>query len=641
MSSYSDNGKQKVLFRFETPLNSDELNTIFENIINPGVYSGMALSSNGPMSAKVAPGTVVIPDSLGSGQLVVVTTASDAIVTGVSDVYPYICMRYEYRSESKWYAEFFAATQPQAYAANVVILGRVATWTVGPPTNTPGTFDTNSRFYGNRVNFEAIYGNLRIVEIVHSNGAPDPGDRKVRILADGQLVTTEGVFPVTVADIAALTFGNAHATYDRYDVVAVDTAGAVSIIAGTAVASPVIPSYKGYYPLAAVKIHGNQVSPASAGAYFIFSEDITDLRQFMGTPSDYLDFAARGYVDTAVKSLSGDWNTVPQLKQSGKYVMTGSQSNYPPIPGYPGIESTYLVEVNSDASHQFVTQEATDVSDGIIYFRVFTDPIWSAWGFKDAGYDAILEGPVGSTQVFVPIINGPAIITIVGGGGGGGGGTSGSGPGGGGGGGHVVQIFRDLVAGYAYNFVIGGGGVGSNLGNGSAVPPGIDGGTSIFDNVSAAGGIGGGGAVGGHPGYGGAGGAGGGAGGGGSVSGGAGDSGGASVVGGGSGASSIGSALGGSGGGRATGQNGVLDGAGTVPPGAGRSFGNGAGDGYGGGGGGAGYGPNSYGGFGGSDHALTGANGSRGGGGGGGGYNGGAGAGGNGVIYIKYCAMQF
>ncbi len=628
--SYVDNGRQKVIFRYNTPLDDTELNTLFSNIINPGIYSGMALSANGAASVNISTGTVALLDVNGSGQMVIVNTAGIAVVSGVAIATPYICAKYEYRSESGWFADFFATDAAGAYATNVVILGRVASFSGA----TPATFDLGARTYGDRVNFENIYGNLQIVEV--SNGSY----RKVRMLVDGQLVTTEGVFAITAAAVTAITFDPSDATLERKDVVAVTTAGALTVIKGTnaAVGSSAIPSFAGYYPLAAVRISPSSVTGSTTN-FVIYASDITDLRPFVGTPSNYLDFTARGYIDSAVKDLvAPDFNN---LIHSGRYYVSGAATNFPPNPAAPSTPSTkgYLIDVNSNSGNTYIVQKAVDLDTNALYFRIFdisNFPLWGSWKFEEQGFDVVLESPTYSvdvTHTFTPTVTGPALVTIVGGGGGGGGGGSTYG-GGGGGGGHVIQIYRYFIAGYNYQFVVGSGGSpGSSAGGGSN---GGAGNTSSFDGIQATGGgfgYGGGAGVG----VGGSGGSGGGGGGGGAAAG----SGEASVqyiIGGGNGSTGAAGSpnYSGSGGGRSYGSNATSTAPG-VGGGTGGTFVNPP---YGGGGGGAGYATGQTGGNGGNQGAI-GNNGTRGGGGGGGSANNNGGNGGNGVIYIKYGSMQF
>ncbi len=638
-----NNGTQNILFRYKLSLDSNELNVLYRDIVNPGVHYGLDITPSGAGNVDLSPGVIVLRDSANNGQVVVVKTEDVAVVTNLSTSLPYICAKYTYKAQTGWYADFFAASQATAYSTDVVILGRVEKFV----SLIPNIIDVKSRTLGNCVKFRDIYDNLRISEI--GDGVTT---NKVKLAVDSTLVTPEGLFSVPQSAVAALTFDAASAS-DRYDIVGVNSFGQVVIVKGSSGGSPGTAIYKGLYPLAEVKIL------ASGGAsYIIRREQIRDLRQMTSTPSGILTANnPRGYLDEPKADLTGVISDFNLVTGSGKYWLSGVLTHGPLLTSTLG----FILYVNSNSNNTIIFQRAYSISDQRAAVRSFYGGAWTAWTFCEDGYDYILETP--GTGTWTAPMTGAALIYVVGAGGAGGSSTDATdGGGGGGGGGHVVVFTRFFIAGNTYGYTVGA--------HGTPNTPGITGGNgypSNFDGIVANGGDGGAGSSdinGANGGSGGTGGGGGGAhskpgqtgvagthGSGDNVNnpvfqdGGDGGNGGVSV--------DIADFGGGGGGGGGhtyadNGGNGNLYQYGLGGVNGGRG-GDGSGtigkQSCGGGGGGGGYGPGSYGGQGADTDTtppVVAAAGYRGGGGGGGGsltsYTNGA-AGGDGVIYIKYMTM--
>lgn len=663
----TDNGDQHILFRYRNAIDNDELNLLYRDIVNPGVYGGLSPQISTPKnSVRFSPGVVVLSDYSNGGKVVVIKTTDVANIYGVTSATPYLCVRYTYvngLTTSKWYAEFFATDHNGAYTANVVILGRAAAFSGTDITR----IDTACRQYGNQYLGTKVMDNLRVV---------DMGDfttpRRVRLAEDSFIVTPEGRFEITSATVTALEFATADTTQIRYDQVVVDSFGRVSILTGVPGAGSGVPNYWGWYPIAEVKIYPRATF---GNTYFIKREDIRDLRQMIGTPGDYdVELKGKGYEDDPIAETTiSDFNS---LRVSGKYKIVAASSSSPTNgPPVMAAGNVYTMTINSNQSSVFFVQKVYDHTNKIEFYRLGYDDgaTWGSWSTTSHGWVDILETP-GSGTYTAPM-DGFVLITVVGAGGGGGGQEStipGGAGGGGGAGGRVIQFVRQLTKGYIYPWSVGAGGTGGAVDN-----DGGSGGATSFEGISAGGGGGGAkGQVGTHNGgQGGSGGTGGGGGGGygGSVAGpsGSGTVSGIFEVGGGAGGS--GSAeehgAGGGGGGRSqnhSGTNGVYFTGGFAGPGGGRGgdFGGGfveANSGCWGGGGGAGYGFGGElrsganvvprGGHGGGvslgpNPAQTGIRGGGGGGGGGAdtgsGFTPGAGAaGGDGIIYIKYLEAKF
>jgi hypothetical protein len=206
--------------------------------------------------------------------------------------------------------------------------------------------------------------NLKVVE------NPAGTTNTVKLLA-GNLVTTNGLFQITGTVLTFTT--QPSGTNLRIDAIIIDNSGNVSIVAGTpAPSSPTPPSFKGFFPVAYVTIYG--VSTNASGV--IYQEDIQDLRQFIGTPSDYMDLVSRGYTDAASKNFSSsvDWNT---LVNTGFFEISGASQTHDPDASHNG---TWFLNVNSKGGDTTNSvQFATRLSDGAVFWRTQVATVWGSW----------------------------------------------------------------------------------------------------------------------------------------------------------------------------------------------------------------------------------------------------------------------
>jgi len=117
-----DNGLQNVLWRFETPINSDILNRHSHKIVAPGIYDGMEVTFNGGL-ANVSPGLVAIQDGAGASMTVTIRTDDVAVSDDpLTEASPVLVWRYTYAKAPNNYADLLVLSWGEVNTETDVVI---------------------------------------------------------------------------------------------------------------------------------------------------------------------------------------------------------------------------------------------------------------------------------------------------------------------------------------------------------------------------------------------------------------------------------------------------------------------------------------------------------------------------------------
>jgi len=247
-------GTQIIAVQWFNPATSGVVNHIGEGVRRRGIYSGCYLTKVDNVTVTISPGTFEIrsTNTADDGlirQLYVTTTANQNIT--VSTILPYLVLRYTYSAASNIYVDMLAVSSP---GSSDVVIGKC--------TFSGATLTGFS--YTERTNPETMY----LFGLVEPTS---PASMAVRIR--GCRTISNGTI-YDIVDQLSPTFV-APVTNPRYDLLVVNSSGAVAVIAGTEAASPTVPSTAGNVVLAKIYLTVGMTT-------IVAGTNIIDARCFFG-----------------------------------------------------------------------------------------------------------------------------------------------------------------------------------------------------------------------------------------------------------------------------------------------------------------------------------------------------------------------
>jgi hypothetical protein len=249
-----DVGSQTLSLKYGASGNSREINERFVDVRPPGIYEGGYLSLVDASNARLSPLVCEIGD--GTHQLRIETTTN--VTVAVASATPYVILRWSYTADALDYMQVMAVASGSILTTDVVV--GLCTFTGGGALN--------GFSYVGRTNPAVMNLFLKVVP-------SEDSELKVRVRG-GRI--QNGKQYINIPDQKSSLF-TAPASNSRIDLLYLNrSTGAVSILQGTAAASPVAPSYGGKLVLAEVTI--------AAGATNIVASNIQDVRDFTNMSYD-------------------------------------------------------------------------------------------------------------------------------------------------------------------------------------------------------------------------------------------------------------------------------------------------------------------------------------------------------------------
>jgi len=246
-------GTQTITLDYNAEAASGLINERFTNIRPTGIYKGGYLSKVSDVLVTVS--TVVCEIGNGTYQVRVSTAASQNIT--VATTTPYVVFRWTYTGATANYMDMLAVAAG-SIQANDLIVGKCVF-----ASSTLTGFSYNTTDYRRSTPY-TLDQQLRVEPT-------ETASMTVRIRG-GRF--SFGSQPIFVSD-QVTSIINAPASYTRYDLVCIDTAGAIQVVTGTEGAGTP-PNYEGRVPLAYLKL---EVSTTS-----ITASEIKDIRTHL-TPA--------------------------------------------------------------------------------------------------------------------------------------------------------------------------------------------------------------------------------------------------------------------------------------------------------------------------------------------------------------------
>jgi hypothetical protein len=280
-------GSQKILYQFQTPLDSDYLNGAFQDIFSIGIYSGFTVNILGDTSVQINTGKYIISD--GTYSAIIENQASATITIGSAT--PYIIIRWTYLKQANNFAVISAVAHASILSTDIII---------GKGIYNGSTLDSISYIQQTKpikILSENLFDNLKVLE----NSTPAMNV----VVNAGVIVTNDGLRHI-FSSTTTKTISAADATNPRIDLIAIDTSGVIQVVAGTPAASPSVPSYSNYFVLAEVYVDANVTT--------IYQDNITDVRNFFT--------AQRNTATLATQSTLIDTDVFLMNKSGVDYIMT-------------------------------------------------------------------------------------------------------------------------------------------------------------------------------------------------------------------------------------------------------------------------------------------------------------------------------
>jgi len=279
-------GNQTVLYRFRTPLDSDELNRLNYNILSAGVYYGMNVLKDGTNNGRVIvyPGDMVVYNrALANDNMAVkINTLSTHARDGVSPATPVIVWRYTYEQDplNPTYADLLALAWNDV-EVNDVILAEAIYDDLG----TMVSVDYSNKTIGLPRKMDQYLDNLKPVV------ADDQTvNLKIKVLAGKFEAGSEARF--TAEQYVSI---NPCVADNKIVLVYAGIDGNLYAEDGDEAAVPVAPDHKNKIPIAHV-----YVMPGMApGVEVIEQRHITDVRPWFGLPGQPEDFHGNPVEDLA------------------------------------------------------------------------------------------------------------------------------------------------------------------------------------------------------------------------------------------------------------------------------------------------------------------------------------------------------
>ncbi|MGA2436018.1 MAG: hypothetical protein ABSG25_12100, partial [Bryobacteraceae bacterium] len=288
-------GNSRGLYVFKTPLDSDYLDSMMQTTLPLGVYSGLNISIVNNATVTVNIGTYAISD----GVYTSIWEVQSPFNLAVSNSTPYVIARWIYQKTLGWYADYYAVSYTNIQI-NDVVIGKCMYNNLGTGT-TLQSISYNKRTTPDKLTYEALYNNLKVVE--------NPFGYMSVLVKSGFITLNDGfnhTYNQTVLSIAT-----ADPTYDRIDVVVVDSSGNLTVLIGTPSVSPVAASSAGLFGLAQVYVN--------AGITTIYQENITDVRSFFTVPFNVGDISLYYYPIPYINNLQKTDNTINTSDSLGRF----------------------------------------------------------------------------------------------------------------------------------------------------------------------------------------------------------------------------------------------------------------------------------------------------------------------------------
>jgi len=247
-----DLGSQTVHIKFYDELINSAGNFIGLDVRKPGIYSGGYLTKVSDTSVSLSTLSCEIPDSVGTGNQVRVTTGSAVTIT-VAVATPLVVLRWTYTGSSTLDYMDFVAVAVGAQSSTDVVVG-LCSYTGSTLSGFTYTLRTTPN----------------VMDLFLKVEPTSPASMYVRIRA-GRV--NYGTTTYTIVDQLSPVF-TAPTSGSRIDLLQVNTSGTIIITPGIAGTSPTAPDYGGLITLAEVTI--------ASGASSLASSNITDVRGFVG-----------------------------------------------------------------------------------------------------------------------------------------------------------------------------------------------------------------------------------------------------------------------------------------------------------------------------------------------------------------------
>jgi len=327
---FQNKGNQQELYKFRTPLDSDYINKLFQDVFSCGVYNGFEVSKIDNVTVNINPGKAIISDGIYTSIIETLESIDNQIV---SPLIPYIVMRWSYSANVSWYADFTAVSY-SGIRQNDIILAKVI-------------FDNSSNIISVNNDIKILPDSLRLEQInnnlrVNMNYST-PGMSV--IVNPGFIYGLDGVKHTFIS--TTVNISTADSTNPRIDLVVVDGNSQINILTGTPSSTPVAPNAKGMFVLSEVYVGANVT--------IIYDENLNDDRSFF-TPIFQLGQIILGLTEKT--SITGN----------DLFVIADSENLY----NQKKIKySTIRNQTNPDAKTylQSDTTESTDVNHGALVMQ--------------------------------------------------------------------------------------------------------------------------------------------------------------------------------------------------------------------------------------------------------------------------------
>jgi len=239
-------GGQNIIWKFLTSLDSQNLNTYLENIIDVGVYKGMDLIKINDTTTKITSGAIIVEDEFRNR---VKINFENEININVDIDKPYIVVKYAYNAFVDNYADILIKNYNEILPQDVII-GKCLFDELGALS---GVFDYSMKTISKTQTLYNNYINLLVIEDNTSQ------TNRVKLLS-GKLIIGNNLYNISEQII---NLNPADLSFDRIDLIYINNSGVVTYEQGTASLTPYStkPTYIGKYVLAEIyrKVNNNSV----------------------------------------------------------------------------------------------------------------------------------------------------------------------------------------------------------------------------------------------------------------------------------------------------------------------------------------------------------------------------------------------
>lgn len=269
-------GQQTIIWKFETPIDSDHLNQLFYKVIKAGVYEGMELIREDDTTVQITAGVMVIQDKDGRPQTLRISTDANTFAVGVSPAEPVIVWRYQYAKADSVYADIIVTDRPSVLPTDIVLGEALFTG-----TTMLETFDSAQRSVGFQTEVRNILDRFRVTAIEASRNV---------LVGSGFASFGDSSFSFDESDTSSITDPPwsglgfqpiATPGYSRIDLLFINTSGELEIEQGGESVTPNPPAHQQRFVLAEVFI--------VVGQSAILQRDIKDVRPWFYVPQILLE----------------------------------------------------------------------------------------------------------------------------------------------------------------------------------------------------------------------------------------------------------------------------------------------------------------------------------------------------------------